>query len=218
MKGTRKSRRFELTSYLDSSGIDRTVVEFPQGRAVFSQGSPADSVYYIRQGAIKLTTVSEKGKEAVVALLNVGDFFGEDCLTGLPRRMVTATAVRPTSVLEIHKKEMTRILHEEHAFADRFILHMLKRNVRIQEDLVDQLFNSTEKRLARALLLLASYGKEGRPEKIIPAISQQTLAEIIGTNRGRVNIFMNKFRRLGFIDYNGGLQINSSLLNVVLHD
>ena len=218
MKGTRKSRRFDLTSYLDSSGIDRTVVEFPQGRTVFSQGSPADSVYYIRQGAIKLTTVSEKGKEAVVALLNVGDFFGEDCLTGLPRRLATATAVRPTSVLEIHKKEMTRLLHEEHAFSDRFISHMLKRNVRIQEDLVDQLFNSTEKRLARALLLLASYGKDGRPEKIIPNISQQTLAEIIGTNRGRVNIFMNKFRKLGFIEYNGGLHVNSSLLNVVLHD
>lgn len=185
---------------------------------VFSQGSPAEAVYYIQQGAIKLATVSEKGKEAVVALLNVGDFFGEDCLTGLPKRMATATAVRPASVLEIHKKEMTRILHEEHAFADRFISHMLKRNVRIQEDLVDQLFNSTEKRLARALLLLASYGKEGRPEKIIPNISQETLAEMIGTNRGRVNIFMNKFRRLGFIEYNGPLQINSSLLNVILHD
>ena len=218
MKGTRKSRRFDLASYLDSSGLDRTVVEFPQGRAVFFQGKPAESIYYIRKGAVKLSTVSEKGKEAVVALLNVGDFFGEDCLTGLPRRMATATAVRPTSVLEIHKKEMARILHEEHAFADRFISHMLKRNVRIQEDLVDQLFNSTEKRLARALLLLASYGKEGRPEKIIPNISQQTLAEIIGTNRGRVNIFMNKFRKLGFIEYNGGLQIHSSLLQVILHD
>ena len=185
---------------------------------VFSQGKPANSIYYIRQGAVKLTTVSENGKEAVVALLNVGDFFGEDCLTGLPRRMATATAIQATSVLVIKKKEMARILHEEHTFADRFILHMLKRNVRIQEDLVDQLFNSTEKRLARALLLLASYGKEGRPEKIIPNISQQTLAEIIGTNRGRVNIFMNKLRKLGFIEYNGGLHVNSSLLNVVLHD
>lgn len=218
MKRPSKRPGFDLASYLDSSGLNRTVIEFPQGRVVFSQGSPAEAVYYIQQGAIKLATVSEKGKEAVVALLNVGDFFGEDCLTGLPRRMATATAVRPASVLEIHKKEMTRILHEEHAFADRFISHMLKRNVRIQEDLVDQLFNSTEKRLARALLLLASYGKEGRPEKIIPNISQETLAEMIGTNRGRVNIFMNKFRRLGFIEYNGPLQINSSLLNVILHD
>lgn len=172
MKGTRKSRGFDLASYLDSSGLDRTIVEFPQGQAVFSQGKPADSIYYIRQGAVKLTTVSENGKEAVVALLNVGDFFGEDCLTGLPRRMATATAIQATSVLVLKKKEMARILHEEHAFADRFILHMLKRNVRIQEDLADQLFNSTEKRLARALLLLASYGKDGRPEKIIPNISQ----------------------------------------------
>lgn len=218
MKRPAKRPAFDLASYLDTSGLNRSVIEFPEGRTVFSQGSAAETVYYIQKGAIKLTTVSEKGKEAVVALLNVGDFFGEDCLTGLPKRLATATAVRPTSVLEIHKKEMARALHEEHAFADRFIAHMLKRNVRIQEDLVDQLFNSTEKRLARALLLLASYGKEGRPEKIIPNISQQTLAEIIGTNRGRVNIFMNKFRKLGFIEYNGPLQINSSLLNVILHD
>lgn len=218
MKRPRKGPAFDLASYLESSGIGRTAIEFQQGREVFLQGSPADFVYYIREGTIKLTTVSERGKEAVVALLNAGDFFGEDCLTGLPRRMATATAVRPTSALEIHKKEMARVLHDEQAFADRFISHMLKRNVRIQEDLVDQLFNSTEKRLARALLLLASYGKEGRPEKIIPNISQQTLADIIGTNRGRVNMFMNKFRKLGFIEYNGPLQINSSLLNVILHD
>ena len=218
MKRPRKTTAFDLASYLDTSGLNRSVIEFPEGRTVFSQGVAAETVYYIQKGAIKLTTVSEKGKEAVVALLNVGDFFGEDCLTGLPKRLATATAVRPTSVLEIHKKEMARVLHEEQAFADRFIAHMLKRNVRIQGDLVDQLFNSTEKRLARALLLLASYGKDGRPEKIIPNISQQTLAEIIGTNRGRVNIFMNKFRKLGFIEYNGPLQINSSLLNVILHD
>jgi CRP/FNR family transcriptional regulator, cyclic AMP receptor protein len=218
MKGARKSRRFDLASYLGSSGPDRSVVEFPQGRTVFFQGKPADSIYYIRQGTVKLTTVSENGKEAVVALLNVGDFFGEGCLTGQTMRMATATAMQPTSLLVIQKKEMVRMLHEEHAFSDRFILHMLKRNVRIEEDLLDQVFNSTEKRLARALLLLASYGKEGRPEKVIPRISQQTLAEIIGTNRGRVNLFMNKFKKLGFIDYNGGLHINSSLLTVVLHD
>jgi CRP/FNR family cyclic AMP-dependent transcriptional regulator len=218
VKPTRKSPRFELARYLDSSGANRVVLEFPQGRRIFFQGKPADAIYYIRQGTVKLTTVSENGKEAVVALLNVGDFFGEGCLTGQSKRMATATAIHLTSVLVIQKSEMIRLLHEEHAFSDRFISHMLKRNVRIEEDLVDQLFNSTEKRLARALLLLASYGKEGRPEKIIPKISQQTLAEIIGTNRGRVNIFMNKFRKLGFIKYNGGLHINSSLLNVVLHD
>ena len=218
MKRIRKSPRFDLMRYLDTAGPHRVVLEFPQGRGIFFQGKPADAVYYIQQGAVQLTTVSENGKEAVVAILNVGDFFGEGCLTGQTRRMATATAIHPTSVLVIQKNEMIRMLHEEHEFSDRFISHMLKRNVRIEEDLVDQLFNSTEKRLARALLILASYGKEGRPEKIIPKISQQTLAEIIGTNRGRVNIFMNKFKRLGFIKYNGGLQINSSLLNVVLHD
>ena len=218
MKRTRKSSRFDLGKYLGSSGPDRAILEFPQGQAIFSQDDPAEAVYYIRQGTVKLTTVSKNGKEAVIALLNVGDFFGEGCLTGQTKRMTTATAIHPTSVLMIQKREMVRMLHEEHGFSDRFISHMLKRNVRIEEDLVDQLFNSTEKRLARALLLLASYGKEGRPEKIIPKISQETLAGIVGTNRGRVNIFMNKFRRLGFIKYNGGLYVNSTLLNVVLHD
>jgi CRP/FNR family transcriptional regulator, cyclic AMP receptor protein len=218
MKRTRKSSRFDLGRYLGSSGPDRAILEFLQGQAIFSQDNPAEAVYYIRQGAVKLTTVSKNGKEAVIALLNVGDFFGEGCLTGQTKRMATATAIHPTSVLMIQKREMVRMLHEEHGFSDRFISHMLKRNVRIEEDLVDQLFNSTEKRLARALLILASYGKEGRPEKIIPKISQETLAGIVGTNRGRVNIFMNKFRRLGFIKYNGGLYVNSSLLNVVLHD
>jgi CRP/FNR family transcriptional regulator, cyclic AMP receptor protein len=218
MKRTRKSSRFDLARYLDSPGPGRAILEFPQGQAIFSQDSPAEAVYYIRQGTVKLTTVSKNGKEAVIALLNVGDFFGESCLTGQTKRMETATAIHPTSVLMIQKREMVRMLHAEHAFSDRFISHILKRSVRFQEDLVDQLFNSTEKRLARALLLLASYGKKGRPEKIIPKISQETLAGIVGTNRGRVNIFMNKFRRLGFIKYNGGLYVNSSLLNVVLHD
>jgi CRP/FNR family cyclic AMP-dependent transcriptional regulator len=218
MKRTRKLSSFDLGSYLGSSGPDRAILEFPKGKSIFSQDNPAEAVYYIRQGTVKLTTVSKNGKEAVIALLNAGDFFGEGCLTGQTKRMTTATAIHPTSVLMIQKREMVRMLHEEHGFSDRFISHMLKRNVRIEEDLVDQLFNSTEKRLARALLLLASYGKEGRPEKIIPKISQETLAGIVGTNRGRVNIFMNKFRRLGFIKYNGGLYVNSSLLNVVLHD
>ena len=218
MKKTRTKQGFRLGEYLSSTASGRAVVDFGQGRVVFSQGEPGAAVYYIRQGTIKLTTVSKGGKEAVIALLGAGDFFGEGCLLGQPRRLSTATAMRPTSLLVVDKKEMTRILHSERAFADRFILHMLKRNVRIEEDLVDQLFNSTEKRLARALLLLAHYGKEGRTETIIPNISQETLAEIIGTNRGRVNIFMNKFRKLGYIHYNGGLQINSSLVSVVLHD
>jgi CRP/FNR family transcriptional regulator, cyclic AMP receptor protein len=217
MKKTRK-KTFNLGDYLSSAAPGKTVIDFKEGEVVFSQGESADAVYYIRRGAVKLITVSKRGKEALVALLSTGDFFGEGCLLGQPRRLVTATVMSPSSLLSLEKKEIIRILHSEHAFADRFILHMLKRNVRIEEDLVDQLFNSTEKRLARALLLLAHYGKEGRTEKIIPNISQETLAEIIGTNRGRVNIFMNKFRKLGYIDYNGGLQIHSSLVSVVLHD
>jgi len=218
MKSAKKKKLFNLGYYLASTGMGRALIDFEPGQVVFSQGEAAAAVYYVRRGSIKLTTVSKGGKEAVVALLNTGSFFGEGCLLGQPKRLTTATAMQPTALNVIERKEMVRMLHEEHLFADRFILHMLKRNVRIEEDLVDQLFNSTEKRLARALLLLASYGKEGRPETIIPKISQETLAEIIGTNRGRVNIFMNKFRKLGYIKYNGGLQINSSLVSVVLHD
>ena len=218
MKHARKKKQFNLGDYLASTGAGRALIDFEPGQVVFGQGETAAAVYYIRHGSIKLTTVSKGGKEAVVALLNTGSFFGEGCLLGQPKRLTTATAMQATALNVIERKEMVRMLHEEHLFADRFILHMLKRNVRIEEDLVDQLFNSTEKRLARALLLLASYGKEGRPETIIPKISQETLAEIIGTNRGRVNIFMNKFRKLGYIKYNGGLQINSSLVSVVLHD
>jgi CRP/FNR family cyclic AMP-dependent transcriptional regulator len=214
----RKKQPFNLGNYLATSGPGTAVVDFEKGQVAFGQGDAAEAVYYIQRGTIKLTTVSKGGKEAVVALLNAGDFFGEGCLLGQPKRLATATAMSSTSLLALERKEMIRMLHEEHAFADRFILHMLKRNVRIEEDLVDQLFNSTEKRLARALLLLANYGKEGRTEKIIPKISQETLAEIIGTNRGRVNIFMNKFRKLGYIEYNGGLHVNSSLVSVVLHD
>jgi CRP-like cAMP-binding protein len=218
MKGTRKNQQFDLSAFLTTAGPARTVVDYKEGQAIFCQGDTPQAVYYIKRGTVKLTTVSKGGKEAVVALLNAGNFFGEGCLLGQPKRMATATAIDSTSLLVLEREEMIRMLHEEHAFADRFILHMLKRNVRIEEDLVDQLFNSTEKRLARTLLLLANYGKEGRQEKIIPKISQETLAEIIGTNRGRVNIFMNKFRKLGYIHYNGGLQINSSLVSVVLHD
>jgi CRP/FNR family cyclic AMP-dependent transcriptional regulator len=218
MKKARKKQPFSLAGYLATSGPGRALVDFEAGQVVFSQDDPAAAVYYLWRGSIKLTTVSKHGKEAVVALLNTDSFFGEGCLLGQPKRLTTATAMQSTSLNVIDKKEMIQMLHHERLFADRFILHMLKRNVRIEEDLVDQLFNSTEKRLARALLLLAHYGKEGRHEKIIPNISQETLAEIIGTNRGRVNMFMNKFRKLGYVDYNGGLQINSSLVSVVLHE
>ena len=216
--GKKQNELPRLGSYLMMPGRHRSPVEVQERCAVYSQGDEAADVYYIQRGTIKLTTVSTSGKEAVVALLNEGSFFGEGCLLGQPKRMATATAMSPTSLLVFQGKEISQMLHENETFADQFILHMLKRNARIEEDLVDQLFNSTEKRLARTLLLLAHYGKEGRQEKIIPRVSQETLAEIIGTNRGRVNIFMNKFRKLGYIKYNGGLHINSSLVTVVLHD
>jgi CRP/FNR family cyclic AMP-dependent transcriptional regulator len=218
MKQRRQKQRFSLKNYLSTSGSGRGALDFKAGQVIFSQGEEATDIYYIRQGTAKITTVSKSGTEAVVALLTSGDFFGEGCLLGQPKRLTSATAMTPTSLIVLKKKEAVRILREEPAFADRFIVHMLKRNLRIEADLVDQLFNSTEKRLARALLLLAHYGKDSRPEKVIPRISQQTLAQIIGTNRGRVNIFMNKFRKLGYIEYNGGLLINSSLVSVVLHD
>jgi CRP/FNR family transcriptional regulator, cyclic AMP receptor protein len=214
----KKTGLFDVGSYFRSAGPRVPGAHFREGEVVFTQGDPAETIYYIQQGTFKLTTVSKSGKEAVIALLNSGDFFGEGCLTGQAKRLSTASAVGTLSVLAIPKKTMSRMLHEDHDFSDRFISHMLKRNLRIEEDLVDQLFNSTEKRLARALLLLARFGKEGQPETIIPRISQETLAEMVGTNRGRVNMFMNKFRKLGFIDYNGGLQVHNSLLSVVLHD
>ena len=196
----------------------RKVTEFKKKAAIFSQGDAAKNVFYIQKGAVKLSVVNETGKEAVVAILGPGDFFGEGCLAAQPIRIGSATAVAPTTVLVIEKKEMIRILHAEHAFSDRFISYMLSRNMRVEEDLIDQLFNSTEKRLARTLLLLASYGKPGQPHKMLPKISQETLAEMIGTTRSRVNVFMNKFRKLGFIDYKGTIRINHSLLNVVLHE
>ena len=184
----------------------------------FAQGDPAKSVMYIQEGGVKLTVVSETGKEAVVAILGPGDFFGEGCLAGQSICMATATAIAPTTVLLIEKNEMIRVLHEEHEFSDRFIAHTLARNARVEEDLIDQLFNSSEKRLARTLLLLARYGAQDRPEKVIPKVSQETLAEMIGTTRPRVNFFMNKFRKLGFIQYNGEIHVNKSLLSVVLRD
>jgi CRP/FNR family cyclic AMP-dependent transcriptional regulator len=209
---------FQAQAFLDSAGLARKIVEFRKKDTVFAQGDAAVNVLYIQQGSVKLSVVNHAGKEAVVAVLGAGDFFGEGCLTGQSVRIGTATAVAPTSVLQIERKEMMRVLHEEHEFSDRFISYMLNRNIRVEADLVDQLFNSTEKRLARALLLLARFGKEDQPQKVLTKVSQETLAETIGTTRSRVNMFMNKFKKLGFIEYNDGLQINSSLLSVVLHD
>lgn len=209
---------FDLQSFLDTTGVARKVEEFKKKEAIFSQGQPAASVLYIQKGGVRLSVVNQTGKEAVVAVLGPGDFFGEGCLAGQSVRIGTATAITATTVLTIEKKEMVRLLHQKHAFSDRFISYMLSRNIRIEEDLVDQLFNSSEKRLARTLLLLARYGQQDRPQTMLPKISQEMLAEMVGTTRSRVNFFMNKFRKLGFIKYNGELQINASLLSVVLHD
>jgi CRP-like cAMP-binding protein len=209
---------FDVRAYLESAGVSRRSVKFPPAAKVFVQGSQANSVFYLQQGGVKLSVLSTSGKEAVVAMLGPGDFFGEGCLAGQPQRMSTAEAVVATTVLRIPKEEMIRLLHEHPEFSDRFISHMLTRNIRIEEDLVDQLFNSSEKRLARMLLLLARYGKEDATHRTLPKLSQETLAEMVGTTRSRVNFFMNKFRRLGFIEYNGTLKINNSLLSIVLHD
>jgi len=209
---------FDAQAFLDSAGVARKVKEFKKAVLVYSQGDAADSVMYLQEGSVKLTVISEGGKEAVIAILGPGDFFGEGCLAGQSVRMGTATAIAPSTVLVIEKREMFKVLHEQHELSDRFISFMLARNIRIEEDLVDQLFNSSEKRLARTLLLLARYGKEDQPHGVLPRVSQETLAEMIGATRSRVNFFMNKFRKLGFIKYNGGLQINTSLLSVVLHE
>src|SRR5580693_398364 len=209
---------FDLQLFLDSACVARKVRELKRAEVVYSQGDPAKSVIYLKAGGVKLTVVSEVGKEAVVAILGPADFFGEGCLAGQSVRMGTATAITPSTLLVIEKREMLKVLHEQHALSDRFITFMLGRNIRIEEDLIDQLFNSSEKRLARTLLLLARYGTDDRPHGVLPKISQETLAEIIGTTRPRVNFFMNKFRKMGFIKHNGGLQINTSLLNVVLHE
>jgi CRP/FNR family cyclic AMP-dependent transcriptional regulator len=213
-----KKPAFDLQGFLDTGGVSRKVAEFKKKETIFSQGDPARNVLYIQKGGVRLSVVNETGKEAVVAVLGPGDFFGEGCLAGQPIRIGTASAITATTALIIEKKEMVRVLHVEHAFSDRFISYMLSRNIRIEEDLVDQLFNSSEKRLARTLLLLARYGTEDKPQMVLPKISQEMLAEMVGTTRSRVNFFMNKFRKLGFIKYNGGLQINTSLLSVVLHD
>ena len=213
----RARRGFDAEAYLQSTGPARKVVKYRRGEVVFSQGDPCDDIRYIHKGGIKLSVLSRIGKEAVVAMLAPGDFFGEGALAGQSVRIGTATAVVASTVLIIEKEAMVRLLHDEPAFSDRFISYMLTRNMRIEADLVDQLFNSSEKRLARTLLLLARYGG-GNPQRALPKISQGTLAEMIGATRSLVNFFMNKFRKLGFIEYNGGLKINSSLLSIVLHD
>ncbi len=215
---TNKHKFFDAQLFLDSAGVARKVVEFQMKATIFGQGDPAKSVLYIQKGRVKLSVVNATGKEAVVAVLGPGDFLGEGCLKGQSIRIGTATAIAPSTLLVIEKDEMIRVLHEERELSDRFISYMLSRNIRVEEDLVDQLFNSTEKRLARTLLLLAQYGKANQPEKVVPKVSQETLAEMIGTTRSRVNLFMNKFKKLGFIKYNGGLHIDSSLLSVILHD
>ena len=220
-KVSRSARRapFDPKSFLENAGVGRSLIDLEKGQVLFSQGEAADAVFYIDKGNIKLTVVSRRGREATVALLERGSFVGESCIAASERvRMVTATALTRAKLMRIERKEMVRVLREEHAFADVFVSFLLARNVRIQADLVDQLFNSSEKRLARVLLLLAHFGKEGKPENVIPKISQEVLAEMIGTTRSRVNFFMNRFRKLGFIEYNGGLEVHSSLLNVILHD
>jgi CRP/FNR family transcriptional regulator, cyclic AMP receptor protein len=217
-KSSRPSRRFNAQEFLDSAGIKRTIVKYAARQPIFSQGDPATDVLYIQDGAVKLSVLSKTGREAVIGMLGPSDFFGEGCLAGQAVRMGTAMATVSSTVLIIEKDEMVRVLREESTLSDRFIAHILSRNIRIEEDLVDQLFNSSEKRLARALLLLAHYGKEIAPVHNIPTVSQEVLADIVGTTRSRVNFFMNKFRKLGFIEYNGGITINKSLLSVVLHD
>jgi CRP-like cAMP-binding protein len=209
---------FVVQAFLKSAGVSPRTVRFAANAVVFAQGAQANSVFYVQQGGVKLSVLSSSGKEAVVAILGPGDFFGEGCLAGQSLRMATATAVMRTVLLRITKRDMTQMLHEHSEFSDRFIAHMLTRNIRIEEDLVDQLFNSSEKRLARTLLLLARYGKEDATHRVLPKLSQETLAEMVGTTRSRVNFFMNKFRKLGLIEYNGGLKVNNSLLSVVLHD
>jgi CRP/FNR family cyclic AMP-dependent transcriptional regulator len=210
------SKGFRRASLSRHRGLARKIAVFQRKQAIFTQGDPAKNVLYVQQGGVKLCVVNESGKEAVVAILGPGDFFGEGCLGEEPKRINSAIAIMSTTVLVIGKSEMKRVLHAEHSFSDCFITYMLSRNIRVQEDLIDLLFNSTEKRLARTLLLLARYGQQGHPQRVIPKVSQEVLAEMVGTSRSRVNLFMNKFKRLGFIDTNGGLQIHGSLLSVVL--
>ena len=219
-RAAKSAPAFNVQAFLKTSGVAKKIMKYGPGDTVFSQGDVCEDVLYIQSGAVKLSVISKTGKEAVVAMLGSGEFFGEGCLAGQLVRMGSATATAASDILLVRKDEMTRLLHKQHAMSDRFIAHMLARNVRIEEDLIDQLFNSSEKRLARTLLLLARYGQPHEPIRVVPQISQETLAEMVGTTRSRVNFFLNKFKKLGFIEYNGQLPItiNSSLLSVVLHD
>ena len=209
---------FNPKAFLTKIGKGKTHTDYAKNEKVFSQGDAAQAIFYVQKGKVKLTVVSKQGKEAVIAILGGGDFFGEGCLAGQPLRMSTVSTISECSIVRIEKVDTVRVLHDEPAFSEMFLHYLLSRNIRIEEDLVDHLFNSSEKRLARVLLLLANFGKESKPETVIPKMSQETLAEIIGTTRSRVSFFMNKFRKLGFITYNGHLEVHSSLLNVVLHD
>jgi CRP/FNR family transcriptional regulator, cyclic AMP receptor protein len=218
-KGRRAGSAFDPEVFLKEAGVGRKRITLGKKEVLFSQGDAADAIYYIQKGSLKLTVLSKRGKEATLALLQTGDFVGEQCVAAAETvRFTTATAMTASTLLRITKKEMSRVLHAEHALADKFVAFLLDRNARIQADLVDQLFNSSEKRLARILLILAHFGKEGEPDTVIPKISQEVLAEMVGTTRSRVNFFMNRFRKLGYIEYNGGLEVHRSLLNVVLHE
>jgi len=213
-----KARAFNPQAFLDTAGVARKVADFRRGESIYAQGEAANSVMYVQKGGVKFSVVNGSGKEAVVAMFGPNDFFGEGCMAGQTIRMGTATAITPTTLLVIEKNELLRVLHAEHGLSDHFISYMLARNIRVEEDLIDQLFNSSERRLARTLLLLARYGKQDQPVRILPKVSQETLASMVGTTRSRVNFFMNKFRKLGFIEYNGKIKVNKSLLTVVLHE
>src|SRR6185437_20269 len=217
-KNNRSVGAFDPQAFLDTAGAARKVIDYRRGETIYSQGDVAETVMYIQKGGVKFTVVNGAGREAVVAMFGPTDFFGEGCMAGQPLRMGTTSAITPTTVLAIQKKELLRVLHSEHELSDHFISYILARNIRVEGDLIDQLFNSSEKRLERTLLLLARYGKQEQPDRILAKVSQETLAGMIGTTRSRVNFFMNKFRKLGFIEYNGKIKINRSLLTVVLHD
>jgi len=214
----RKSAKFDAQKFLDTAGVSRKVIEYRRGESIYSQGDSAETVMYVQKGGVKLAVVNGSGKEAIVAMFGPGDFFGEGCMAGQTLRMGTTSAVTPSTLLVIQKNELLRVLHSQREISDHFISYMLAHNIRVEEDLIDQLFNSSEKRLARTLLLLARYGKQGQPMRTLPKVSQETLASMVGTTRSRVNFFMNKFRRLRFIEYNGRITVNKSLLTVVLHE
>jgi CRP/FNR family cyclic AMP-dependent transcriptional regulator len=218
MVASKRVRQFDVRSFLESSSVEKDTIEYPPNAVIYRQGDPAEAVMYLQKGRVKLSVVSGAGKEAVLGMLGRGDFFGEGCLAGQAVRMGSVTAMVTTTVLVIGKQRMSQLLHEQPALSTLFIAYMLARNIRIEEDLVDQLFNSSEKRLARILLLLARYGKQEEAQRIIPKVSQEVLAEMVGTTRSRVNFFMNKFRKLGFVEYNGDLRVHDSLVSVILHD